>query len=103
MMRDERFSSWKLLGVLFGMAGCVLTGFHDARNGGEDRGNSLVRFLFADTIDSHVSVSNKDKNDLHTWGDTLSVISAVFYGMYAVMVRVICPRDESLMSMQLFL
>jgi len=103
LMRDERFSSWKLFGVLFGMAGCVLTGFHDARNGGEDGGNSRVRFLFADTIDSHVSVSIKDKNDLHTWGDTLSVISAVFYGMYTVMVRVICPRDESLMSMQLFL
>jgi solute carrier family 35 protein F5 len=31
------------------------------------------------------------------------VISAVFYGVYAVMVRVLCPHDESLMSMQLFL
>jgi len=31
------------------------------------------------------------------------LISAAFYGVYAVMVRVLCPRDESLMSMQLFL
>lgn len=97
LMRDERFSCWKLLGVLFGMAGCVLTGLHDAR----DAGNSRMRFLFADMIDSQ---GNDDHNDdLHVWGDILSVISAAFYGIYVVMVRLLCPRDESLMSMQLFL
>jgi len=99
LMRDERFSCWKLLGVLFGMTGCVLTGLHDARNGG----NSRMRFLFANMIDSEGNDVNDDNNDLHVWGDILSVISAAFYGIYAVMVRLLCPRDESLMSMQLFL
>jgi solute carrier family 35 protein F5 len=33
----------------------------------------------------------------------LGVLSAVGYGAYAVMIRVLCPRDESTMSMQLLL
>lgn len=101
LMRDERFSCWKLLGVLFGMAGCVLTGLHDARAG--DGGNSRMRFLLGDMIDTDDNDGNEHTDDLHVWGDVLSVISAAFYGIYAVMVRLLCPRDESLMSMQLFL
>lgn len=104
LMQDERFSCWKLMGVLFGMAGCVLTGLHDARGGGVDGGNCRMRFLSADMIDSHCKdLNDDDNNDLHAWGDVLSVISALFYAIYAVMVRLLCPRDESLMSMQLFL
>ena len=37
------------------------------------------------------------------YGDALGLISAIGYGGYAVMVRVICPRNESLMSMELLL
>ena len=96
LMRDERFSCWKLIGVIFGIVGCVVTGLHDARNGGGG-GNGRMRFLFVDTNESDTN------DDHHLWGDILSVISAAFYGIYAVMVRLLCPRDESLMSMQLFL
>lgn len=101
LMQDERFSCWKLLGVLFGMAGCVLTGLHDARAG--DGGDSRMRFLLGDMIDTDDNNENDHTDDLHVWGDVLSVISAAFYGIYTVMVRLLCPRDESLMSMQLFL
>ena len=101
-MRDERFSCWKLLGVLFGTAGSVLTGFHDARNGGGDEGRGLMRFLLGEMTDN-LDDDASDQDDLHVWGDILSVISASFYGIYTVMVRILCPRDESLMSMQLFL
>ena len=107
LMRDERFSCWKLLGVLFGMTGCILTARHDAREGG---GGTRMRFLFGGTIDNNDDNNNNgtgdvddDSNNLHFLGDMLSVISAAFYGIYAVMIRVLCPRDESLMSMQLFL
>ena len=97
LVRDERFSWWKFGGVLFGMAGCVMTGLHDAKGG--DGGNSRMRFLFAGMMEND---GNDQNDDLHLWGDILSVISAAFYGIYTVMVRLLCPRDESLMSMQLF-
>jgi len=68
-----------------------------------------MRFLFGDTIDGDGdgdgdnSDNSDDNNNLHILGDVLSVISAAVYGIYVVMIRVLCPRDESLMSMQLFL
>ena len=89
LMKDEKFSYWKLFGVFFGITGCIITGLHDAggSNNEDDNGGN-----------------NPNDNDDHLlWGDILSFISAAFYGCYAVMVRVLCPRDESLMSMQLFL
>mmetsp|Transcript_13435 Transcript_13435/g.28155 ORF Transcript_13435/g.28155 Transcript_13435/m.28155 type:complete len:438 (-) Transcript_13435:420-1733(-) len=108
LMQDERFSCWKLFGVLFGMTGCILTARHDAREGGGDGEGRRMRFLFGGTIDDYdnnggIDTSDDDSNDLHFWGDILSVVSAAFYGIYVVMIRVLCPRDESLMSMQLFL
>eukprot|EP00536_Pseudo-nitzschia_multiseries_P003411 jgi/Psemu1/301949/fgenesh1_kg.52_\ len=103
LMKDERFSVWKLLGVLFGMTGCILTARHDAREG-EHGGGRRLRFLFAEMDDNTgYTIADDDGDDLHFWGDILSVISAAFYGIYAVMIRVLCPRDENLMSMQLFL
>jgi len=99
-MRDEKFSCWKLLGVLFGTAGSILTGFHDARNAGGDGGNGRMLLLFGE-MTRNLDESG-DEDDLHVWGDILSVISASFYGVYTVMVRILCPQDESLMSMQLF-
>ncbi|OEU19806.1 hypothetical protein FRACYDRAFT_181871 [Fragilariopsis cylindrus CCMP1102] len=83
-MRDESFSYYKLTGVLLGMTGCILTGYHDAAGSGGGDGSL-------------------DNGRLLILGDILSVVSAAFYGIYAVMVRVLCPHDESLMSMQLFL
>jgi solute carrier family 35 protein F5 len=97
LMRDEHFSFWKLMGVLFGIGGTIITGLHDASSSGGDSHNEgdgrmllLRRFLV-------------DDDGFMLWGDILSVISAALYGVYAVMVRVLCPRDESLMSMQLLL
>jgi solute carrier family 35 protein F5 len=106
-MRDESFSYYKLIGVLFGMTGCILTGYHDAAGsgGGGSVDNRRLRFLFGDDDNGVGDDSNNDddNNDRVILGDILSVVSAAFYGIYAVMVRVLCPHDESLMSMQLFL
>ena len=103
LMKDEKFSCWKLLGVLLGLLGSILTGLHDARTGG-DAGSGRMRLLFGEMMDSlDDDASGDDDDNLHLWGDILSVISASFYGIYTVMVRLLCPKDESLMSMQLFL
>lgn len=82
ILKDEKFSVLKLMGVFLGMTGFIITGLHDAPNTAADHGL---------------------EDDERLWGDALSLISAVGYGAYAVMVRVLVPHDESLMSMQLFL
>lgn len=85
LWRDEHFSVLKLIGVGLGMMGSILTGLHDVHGS-----STRMRFLAAD-------------NDHGLWGDALALLSAVGYGVYAVMIRVFCPKDESLMSMQQFL
>jgi solute carrier family 35, member F5 len=82
LARDEHYSLFKLLGITLGMAGSILTGLHDIH------GNQT---------------SGGDADSALPWGDFLGLVSAVGYGGYATMVRILCPRDESLMSMQVFL
>ena len=85
LLKDEQFEYMKLLGVLLGMTGSMLTGLHDIGGQGEDNANS-----------SH-------QTNLSVWGDALGLLSAIGYGAYAIMVRILCPKDESLMKMQVFL
>lgn len=81
MARDEKFSLYKFFGIVLGMTGSIMTGLHDIG-------------------DRHSEGSGT--SDL-LWGDFLGLLSAVGYGGYTLLVRLLCPRDESLMSMQLFL
>ena len=81
---DERFTRWKLLGVMMAFGGSVLTSLHDASNAmGDDGTDALYKYQL--------------------WGDAAGLVSAVGYGGYTVLVRVLCPADENRMSMQLFL
>ncbi len=50
-------------------------------------------------------VYNVDEGDTSTYknlllGDILGLMSAIAYGAYAIQIRVVCPHDESLYSMQ---
>lgn len=81
--RDEHFSLYKFFGILLGMAGSIMTGLHDV---GETH-----------------SASDSTESTTLLWGDFLGLLSAIGYGGYTLMVRLLCPRDESLMSMDLFL
>lgn len=78
---DEKFTKWKFLGVLGSFFGSLLTALNDA-NKSQDGGSS-------------------NSNEL--WGDAAGLISAVGYGGYTLLVRMLCPKDENRMSMQLFL
>jgi len=89
VVRDEHFSLLKVVGILLGMTGSILTGLHD---------------IEGNTANSPSDETNNNNNESRVlWGDCLGLISALGYGGYATMVRVLCPRDESLMSMQIFL
>jgi len=95
MTKDEQFSIWKLLGILLGMTGSILTGLHDFKQGGGD--NST-------TTNNDTTVDGNNGFGDVLWGDLLGLISAVGYGGYTTMVRILCPpEEESVMSMQLFL
>jgi len=73
---DEKFTMLKLVGVLLGVGGSIITGWKDTES---STGQDAV------------------------WGDALGLASAVGYGTYTVMIRVLCPKDERAMSMQLLL
>lgn len=130
LYRDEKFTFLKFAGVMLGVIGSFFTALHDANNSSNDndgfesmmnetniyanetitdsRGEqeipglrhlSMARFLLAGPA-HHRDANDVDKN---LFGDVLGLISAIGYGAYAVMVRLLCPHDESKMSMELFL
>lgn len=121
--RDESFTCLKLVGVLLGVTGSILTGLHDVSSSEDDgapvSGEGYGAALSNDDAvvnpsimcvagpsgtPHHIDLSQTDAFAGHAvWGDALGLLSAVGYGAYAVMIRIMCPRDESLMSMQLLL
>ena len=105
LLRDESFGIYKFLGVLLGMSGSILTGLHDAKEStSTSTTNTTTTITTSISIKDDVHNNNENVSSIVLlYGDILGLISAVGYGSYTVMVRVLCPRDESLMSMQLFL
>jgi solute carrier family 35 protein F5 len=77
IVRDEGFHWIKLVGVLLGIVGTGLTGYHDFQD---------------ETCLDHCRFA--------LLGDGLAVIAALAFGMYAVQIRMLCPRNEELYSMQ---
>jgi solute carrier family 35 protein F5 len=75
--RDEGFQYIKLSGVLLGIAGVGLTAYHDSRDA---------------TCENHCRYA--------LLGDLLAVVAALAFGAYAVQIRLLCPRNEELYSMQ---
>ena len=96
VLRDESFTMLKLSGVLLGMSGSILTAFHDIDARQDD--NEPEQEDLSDTLLTHTGDEN-----YKTLGDSLGLLSAVGYGAYTVMVRVLLPRQEHMFSMQVFL
>ena len=87
---EETFSRWKVLGVGLAFGGSVLTSLHDASSMMSNGGASGAS-------------GDNDMSGKELWGDIAGVLSALGYGGYCVMIRVLCPKDENQMSMQLLL
>jgi solute carrier family 35 protein F5 len=120
MSKDESYTTLKLLGVLLGVTGSILTGLHDVHNTPTTTSSSynettittngaLLCVAGPSGTPHHVDVSQHDAFASHAiWGDALGLLSAVGYGAYAVMIRLYCPHEDSegekqTMSMQLLL
>lgn len=120
MSKDESYTTLKLVGVLFGVTGSILTGLHDVHNTPTTSSSSyngttittngaILSVAGPSGMPHHVDVFQHDAFASHAiWGDALGLLSAVGYGAYAVMIRLYCPHEDSkaekqTMSMQLLL
>jgi solute carrier family 35, member F5 len=74
---DENFHFKKLVGVIIGICGTGLTTLHDYHRD-----------------ECYIGCKNV------LLGDLLALTSAIAFGFYAVQIRVLCPRNEQLYSMQ---
>lgn len=105
--KDERFTLLKFFGVVFGVLGSAMTGWSDLASGGSDPASaSNATFVAAGHAGTphHFKLCFDDASEGRAiFGDFLGLISAVGYGSYTVMIRVLCPHDESSYSMQLLL
>jgi solute carrier family 35, member F5 len=96
--KDEKFTLLKLLGVLFGFMGSALTGWSDIGQSSDNVPGSNSTF-----VDAGPAASSNPHQDRALFGDFLGLLSAVGYGTYTVMIRVLCPHEEETYSMQLLL
>ena len=118
---DEQVTRYKTLGVILCFMGGVATAWTDVggsanTNNADTDGNMILSG--EETIEGiqhhhnnnvlrvlipHVSdlVAN-NSNMRSLLGDLAGLTSAIGYGAYTVLLRHLCPKDESRMSMQLF-
>lgn len=100
---DETITKTKLVGVFLCFMGGVATTYTDVRDNESTPDGFLG--LTADTSTMPLRVldtSDNSDDTLSLWGDMAGLLSAIGYGAYTVLLRHLCPKDESRMSMQLF-
>ena len=81
---DECFSRNKFIGVALAFSGSLITSLQD-------------------NFSTDAPTDKNTNYDHPMYGDMFGLTSAVGYGCYTVMLRVACPRDENVFSMQLLL
>jgi len=100
----EFYSHWKLVGVLAGVVGTLLTALHDDN---ADHNTETPTYAYSDVITYTYNATAPPSEftfpTTNTWGDTLALLSAVAYASYTIQVRLFCPNDETLYSMRLLL
>jgi len=89
-LKLESSSGMKCLGVFFGILGTTLTAIHDEVNADESDPECYDE-------DSIIDIATTTK------GDVLATIAAILYASYAIQVRLYCPENENLYSLQLLL
>ncbi|KAL3769378.1 hypothetical protein ACHAW5_010497, partial [Stephanodiscus triporus] len=101
---DEKVTRWKVVGVALCFVGGVATAWADAgasSSDGDDGDN------YDDDGGGRMGTGPARRRLRHAadvgslLGDVAGLISAVGYGAYTVLLRHLCPKDESRMSMQL--
>jgi len=105
---DEKVTRYKLVGVVLCFCGGVATAWTDVNGGGSSEsttatldsdGSGRIRRILLPHIITNIEQSESVQTLL---GDIAGLLSAIGYGAYTVLIRNVCPKDESRMSMQLF-
>lgn len=78
----ETYSLCKMIGVLISFIGTSLTAIKDQQNSDDN--------------------DNMDNNNPFI-GDMIAVLAAILYAIYTIQVRIYCPQNEDLYSMQILL
>jgi len=109
---DEQFACTSLLGVLLGVLGSSMTAWSDVAAAA---GTTTVTNTTSSNM-NHDDISWTELNFFETqqqhaegdhphniMGDVLGLLSAVGYGSYTILIRLLCPSNERSYSMQLIL
>jgi solute carrier family 35 protein F5 len=100
----ELYSNWKLVGILAGIAGTALTALHD---GSVDEAQEQPGYAYSDVItytyNATIPPEEFEFPTTNTYGDTLALLAAVCYATYTIQVRLFCPENEDLYSVNLLL
>jgi len=98
---DEKVTKGRLLGVLLCFLGGVATTWTDLDVSADEQSglNNVNRHLRHPA--AKYSISELDESVRTLVGDLAGLLSAVGYGLYTNLIRFLCPKDESKMSMQL--
>ena len=107
LVKDEKFSSARLFGVLFFVVGSIFTGYADTDSSEDSCGVPLTNSTNDSSVITNMGERILEETDpeadipnARLFGDLASLLSAVGYGAYTVGLRKFCP-DESKISMQL--
>ena len=100
IVKEETCDWFKLFGVLLGLMGSYSTTL-GGPNLDEDINTNSTYSSDSPVIqlDQKVSI----EVSYIAWGNLAGLISAIGYGVYTVLLRTQCPRDEALFSMSLIL
>ena len=97
------FSMLKMLGILLGVAGVALTAIHDGNSDKATSTDYAISDVITYTYNSTTVTSDFEFPDTGMFGDALAVMAAVAYATYTIQVRLFCPENENLYSMNLLL
>ncbi|KAL3908359.1 MAG: hypothetical protein SGILL_008513, partial [Bacillariaceae sp.] len=102
VLKLETSSVVKFAGVVFSIVGTLLTTLHDEEEA-PDEFETEEEELHAYMDDDPDALFYEDVVADTTMGDVLAVFAAAMYAAYAVQVRMYCPQNEELYSLQLLL
>jgi solute carrier family 35 protein F5 len=97
------FSLLKMVGILLGVAGMALTAVHDGNSDKATNSNYAISDVITYTYNSTTTTPAFEFPDTGMFGDVLAVMAAVAYATYTIQVRLFCPENEDLYSMNLLL
>jgi len=101
VLKDEKFTVVKFAGICLFVLGSLFTGLSDSDAQTDSCGVPIAAAGNLTSSENAEDDSAAEMTDARIWGDVASLLSAVGYGMYTNALRILCPKDEARISMEL--